>query len=112
MDNVKRDLKINILRHKIEERKDFLIEKQNHLKQVSKENVFLMDVVNDYIKHYSIIKKQKMQQREALESLSRYMNEMNLKIQHSDELLSHSKAQQQKITDQIKRVGEEIDRIN
>lgn len=111
MDIVKRDLKINILRHKIQERKDFLNEKQNHLQQVSKENVFLMDVVNDYIKHYAVIKKQKIEQREALESLSRYMNEMNMKILHSEEILSHSKIQQQKITDQINRVREEIDRL-
>lgn len=111
MELVIRDKNINILRHVLEERKAFLMDKHREIKQVSNENKLLIDVAQDYSKYHYIIKKQKMEQCAALELISKYISVISNTVDQTEDVIAQSKLQQQEIQSQIKRLREDIENL-
>jgi methyl-accepting chemotaxis protein len=111
MDLAKRDIKLDILKQVLEERNKFLMDKNNAIKQASKENTYLVEVADDYARYYKSIKKEKSEQQRALELLSNYISETSKTIDQTNDSLEQSKIQQQKIVEHIERLRKEIDAI-
>lgn len=111
MDLAKNDMRIEILKKVLDERNKFLADKHKEIQQSSKENKFLVDVAEDYSKYYKAMKKQKLEQRDALEVLNKYINDTAITLRHSKEILSHNKIQQEEIVTQIDRLRKEMDEI-
>lgn len=111
MDLAVRDKYIEILRQVLEERTKFLLDKQREMKQVSKENKLLIYVADDYSKYHYIIKKQKMEQCAALELISDYISKISNTVNQTEQVLAHSKLQQQQIQMQIKRLRKDIENL-
>lgn len=106
-----RDKNIDVLRQVLEERKSFLIDKTREIKQVNKENSWMLRVADDYYKYHSIIKKQKMDQAVALELISKYISEISGDVGQSQEILAQSKIQQQELQTQIERLRDDIEKL-
>lgn len=111
MELAKRDIKIDILKRVLEERNKFLMDKNKEIQHSSKDNTFLLEVAEDYSKYYKTIKKQKLEQQNAFEILSKYISDASKTIGQTEEALRHSESQQQQITAQIQRLRKEIDEI-
>ena len=95
-----------------------LNKKQNHmesrfkeLKQTQKENIFLNDVVNDYIKYFTIIKKQKTEQYDALRKISEHIDTINQTSDVTERLLHESINDQREILNRMKYIKSKIDNI-
>lgn len=112
MELAERDIKIDILKRVLEERNKFLMDKNKEIQRSSKDNTFLLDVAEDYAKYYNTIKKQKLEQQNAFELLSKYISDTSKVIGQTEEALRQSNEQQRQISAQIHRLRKEINEIN
>ena len=111
MDLAKRDIRIDILKQVLAERNKFLLDKNKEIQHSSKDNTFLVEVAEDYSKYYKTIKKQKLEQQNAFEILSKYISDTSKTIGQTEETLRQGESQQRQIMSQIERLRKEIDEI-
>tara|TARA_A100001011_G_scaffold328686_1_gene353543 strand:- start:7081 stop:7425 length:345 start_codon:yes stop_codon:yes gene_type:complete len=111
MDLAKRDQKIELLRNLLDDRKQFLKERNTQLQDSSKDNEFLVEVAEDYARFYLTIKQQKQAQIAALMELSKYISKVTSDINESDQLLQQSRAQQKEIQEKIVALRKELEEI-
>ena len=81
------------------------------VREKQKQNKFLTGVVEDYIKYYKYIKKQKEDQEKALRVISDYIDGISQDTEISKSLLEQSKEDQKDILAKMKQIKHEVDKI-
>lgn len=101
MELAKRDYKIAQLKQELENRRTYLLDKAKEVQEVSKENVFLVDVAKDYMSVLRPMRREKEAQIKALEELSSYISKVTSDINESEHLLHQSRQQQTELRREI-----------
>ena len=108
MELAKRDIKIQKLKEELEERRSYLMSKAKEVQDVSKENVFLVDVARDYMNVLGPMKREKEKQLQALRDLSSYISKVTNDINESEQLLQQSKQQQMELRNEIELIQSQL----
>jgi hypothetical protein len=111
MDLAAKDDEFNHLQKKIQEKRDFLRNKQKRIKKISKTNEFLTGVNEDYAKYYSYIVKQEKEKMGALSTLRNYVHDLSASGALSEQNMIDAKQEQKKIIDEMKLIKKKIDDI-
>jgi hypothetical protein len=85
----------------IESKRDLLLEKQKKLKHITKNNEYLTEVRNDYIKYNNYIINQKRDQLIALGLLKRYVKDLRKSGELSENNIEDARHEQQKIINEL-----------
>jgi hypothetical protein len=113
---VKRDIEMNEdqflhLQNVIKIKRNMLIQKQKKLKQLIKQNNFLKDVRNDYVSYNNYIVKQKEDQIIALQLLKKYIHDLTISGNLSENNLKDALYEQNKIKKELKSIKLGLDNI-
>ena len=108
---MKREEKFIHIQQLIEQKRAMLIERQRALHKASKQNEFLEIVKNDYAKYYDYIAKQKREQIQALETLKKYVQDLNSTAEMSKYNAVDAKMEHQKIMNEISSIKKGLDAI-
>lgn len=96
----------------IDNKQNYLENRIRELKKMQKENVFLTEVVDDYINYFKIINKQNIDQYNALRKISEHIDSIHQTSDITEQLLRESKQDQREILNRMKYVKGKIDNIN
>jgi hypothetical protein len=99
------------LQYVIESKRNMLLKKQRKIQQIAKQNTFLEDIKNDYLKYNNYIVKQKQDQITALQLLNNYLHDLNKSGQLSEHNIQDAKIEQQKIVKELKYIKHGLDKI-
>ena len=99
------------IRNAIAEKKREMDENFIKVREKQKQNKFLTGVVEDYIKYYKYIKKQKVDQEKGLRIISEYIDSISQDTEISKGLLEQSKEDQKSILAKMKQIKHEVDKI-
>lgn len=111
MNLAKRDSKIALLKQELEDRRRYLFDKAREVQEVSKENVFLVDVARDYMGILGPMRKEKESELKALEELSSYISQVTSDINESEYLLDKSRQQQDILRREIESIQGQLREI-
>jgi hypothetical protein len=95
----------------IDAKRKMLLDKQHKIQNISKQNEFLIDVKEDYNKHYIYIKQQKQDQVRALELLDQYIRDLTTSGSLSVNNIEDAKHEQRKIMREINSIKKGLDGI-
>lgn len=109
MDLAERDRKIFQMKAELENRKKILDNKRKELKQTSRENELLIQVLADYNNHNHDIVNQKREKIDLLKSLHEYIG--NVSHNKNAVLLKESKMDQREILKEINHLKHTLDEI-
>ena len=88
-----------------------LLEKQNKIRLISKQNQYLEGVRSDYAKYYSYICQQKQDQIKALQMLNDYMKDLAITEKISKHNIEDAKVEQAKIIREISSIKKGLNSI-
>jgi uncharacterized membrane-anchored protein YhcB (DUF1043 family) len=111
MDLAVKDDEFNHLQRKIKEKREFLKNKQQKVKKISKTNEFLEAVNEDYAKYYSYIIQQENEKMGALGTLRNYVRDLSASGALSEQNMIDAKEEQKKIINEMKLIKKKIDDI-
>jgi hypothetical protein len=106
-----RDEQFIQIQHLIDAKKKMLIDKQKKLRFISKQNIFLEAIKNDYAKYYDYIAQQKRDQIRALKVLDEYIKDLTLSGKLTKYNIEDAKEEQFKILNEVKSIKENLDSI-
>lgn len=95
----------------IEAKRNMLINKQKKIKQIAKQNEFLEQVKDNYLKYNNYIIKQKEDQVKALDLLNNYINDLTISGQLSKNNIKDAKHEQNKIKKELKTIQMGLDKL-
>lgn len=95
----------------IQSKRDMLLNKQKKLQRISKQNEFLNQVKNDYVNYNNYIVKQKNEQLMALELLQKYIKDLTISGELSENNLKDAKYEQNKIKKELKSIKHSLDEL-
>ncbi len=95
----------------IESKRNFLYEKQKKLKKISKQNVFLESIKDDYFKYYTFIQQQKNDQIKALELLNTYIDDLTQTGKLTKNNIEDAKQEQKNILYEVKNIKKSLDEM-
>ena len=95
----------------IDAKRNMLLDKQRKIQNISKQNEFLIDVKEDYNKHYIYIQRQKQDQVRALELLDQYIRDLTTSGSLSVNNIEDAKHEQRKIMREINSIKKGLDGI-
>ncbi len=104
MDLAKRDNEIQHLYKLIKDNQKFLNDKHKHLNNSQNDNPLLKDIVEDYSTYFSHISDEKTQQHKALQKLAKYITEVSLHPDVTEEILRECKYDNTMIANEMKRL--------
>jgi hypothetical protein len=93
------------------EKKKLMYDKHEFVSKESINNKFLEMVKKDYEKYNNYILEQKRQQIDSLETINKYIDELNKTNQLSKYNLQDSKVEQKKILNEIQKIKTDLDEI-
>ena len=99
------------LQNMIETKRNMLIRKQMQLKRISKNNILLQQIRNDYLKYNSYIVKQKQDQMTALSLLNGYIHDLTRSGKLSKNNIHDAKMEQRKIVKELNSIKHGLDKI-
>ena len=105
------DTKLLQIEELINIKRKMLIDKQKKIKLISKQNLFLDEVKNDYVRYYGYIADQKKEQMEALDLLNKYINDLTISGKLSKHNIEDAKYEQKKILNELKTIKKGLDSI-
>jgi hypothetical protein len=108
---VNRDIQFILIQQQIDAKRKLLLNKQNKLKRIMKQNVFLSDVKDDYSKYYSYIINQKKQQMAALEMLNTYIDDLTQSGSLTENNIKDAKYEQKQILKELKSIKTNLDEL-
>ena len=111
MNLAERDIYLIHIENEIQFRRKKLLEKQNKIHGISKQNHFLELVKQDYKKYYDIIIQQKQEQLKALELLKTYIHDLSVSGNLSKGNIKDGLYEQKKILHEIKKIKKGLDEI-
>ena len=95
----------------MENKKQMLVNKRNHLKKVVNQNEFLKEVIGDYTKYYGVIIEQKQEQMRALEMLTKYIDGLLKTEKLTSENIKDARKEQKKILYEVKKIKASLDSL-
>jgi len=95
----------------IESKRNMLINKQQNLAKIAKQNKFLDSVKSDYLKYYNYISQQKREQIQAMELLNTYIKDLSETGQLTKQNMEDAKAEQEKIMNEVNSIKGNLDNI-
>jgi chromosome segregation ATPase len=104
MELAKRDSSIAQMKQELENRRKYLVNKAKEVHEVSRENLFLVDVAKDYMSVLGPMRREKEAQIKALEELSSYISQVTSDINESEHLLDQSRQQQTGLRREIESI--------
>jgi hypothetical protein len=107
----KKDEEFMHIQELIDMKRHMLLEKQQKIKFISKQNEFLDEVKNDYTKYYGYIRQQKQDQIHALEILENYIKDLTRSGNLSKNNIEDAKHEQNKIIREINSIKRGLDKI-
>jgi len=99
------------LQYIIEAKREMLLKKQKKIQLIAKQNTFLKNIKNDYLKYNNYIVKQKQDQITALQLLNNYLEDLNKSGQLSEHNIQDAKIEQNKIVKELKSIKHGLDKI-
>ena len=112
MDISIRDKVLDNLQVELGHRKKLLKNKFTNINELSKENVFLSNVKDDYKKHYGYIKKIKEEQYRSMGVLADYLDNLLEQTEGANDSLRNAKKQQKSVISEMNKIKNEIDEIS
>lgn len=112
MDISIRDKVLDNLQVELGHRKKLLKNKFTNINELSKENVFLSNVKDDYKKHYGYIKKIKEEQYRSMGVLADYLDNLLEQTDDANDSLRNAKKQQKSVISEMNKIKNEIDEIS
>ena len=95
----------------IEAKRKMLLDKQQKINFISKQNKFLNEIKGDYNNYYNYIAQQKRDQMEALHLLNKYINDLTISGELSKNNIIDAKHEQQKILSELNTIKNSLDNI-
>jgi hypothetical protein len=111
VDLAKRDQYLLKIEDEIQLRRKFLMEKQNKLEKLSRQNHFLETIKEDYEKYHNYIVEQKEGQIRAMNSIKQYVEDLIVSGKLTDQDIRQAKDDQREITNEVKKIREKINDI-
>lgn len=108
---VKSDERLLQIEELINAKRKMLLDKQKKMRFISKQNLFLEAVKNDYAKYSSYIVQQKREQMEALDLLNNYIHDLTVSGKLSKHNIEDAKYEQTKILNELKSIKKGLDSI-
>ena len=108
---VNRDIQFLLIQQQIDAKRKLLLNKQNKLKRIMKQNVFLIDVKDDYSKYYYYIINQKKQQMAALEMLNKYIDDLTQSGSLTEKNIEDAKYEQKQVLKELKSIKTNLDEL-
>jgi hypothetical protein len=95
----------------IEAKRNMLINKQQKLAKLSKQNQFLDTIKTDYLKYYNYITQQKREQIQAMELLNTYIKDLSETGQLTKQNMEDAKVEQDKIMNEVNSIKGNLDKL-
>ena len=99
------------LQYVIEAKRNMLLKKQKRLQKIAKQNAFLENIKNDYLKYNNYIVKQKQDQITALHLLNNYIGDLSKSGELSEHNIQDAKIEQKNITKELNSIKTGLDKI-
>jgi len=106
-----RDNMITDLETRIRSKQFMLIQRRNALETAKKQNHFLADVKKDYDKYYTKMLKQKTDQVDAIEYLTKYIDDIAAEESLSDDKIGETKRQQKDLLSELRVIKGHLDEL-
>ena len=106
-----RDTRLRVLRDELEKEKNMLFTRANMLSESKAENELLQEVVEDYKHYYDYMKEQKLQQIEALETISNYIDTIATTSELTKEALMVTRREQKHLLNKMDNLRDEIEQL-
>jgi|TARA_B110000967_G_C18894723_1_gene569762 hypothetical protein len=111
MDLAMRDHKIFQMKAELENRKKTLCAKRRELATNTRENVFLIEVANDYDRYNKHIISQREKQMSFFRTLNQYIDNITGELQLTDGKLKESKLEQREIMKEMEHLKNDLDNL-
>lgn len=108
---VNKDIQFIMIQQQLDAKRKLLLNKQQKLKRVLKQNAFLNEVKDDYAKYYGYIINQKKQQINALEMLHRYIDDLTQSGSLTEKNIEDARFEQKQILKELKSVKKNLDEL-
>lgn len=108
---VNKDIQFIMIQQQLDAKRKLLLNKQQKLKRVIKQNAFLNEVKDDYAKYYGYIINQKKQQINALEMLNRYIDDLTQSGSLTEKNIEDARVEQKSILKELKTVKKNLDEL-
>lgn len=105
------DEKLLQIEELINVKRKMLMAKQKKIQLISKQNIFLEHVKDDYAKYCNYIIKQKREQMEALNLLNKYIHDLTISGKLSQHNIEDAKFEQKKILQELNKIKRGLDGI-
>ena len=105
------DIRFISIQEQLEAKRNLLLNKQNKLKRIVKQNSFLNNVKDDYSKYYKYIINQKKQQIDALEMLNKYIDDLAQSGNLTEHNIDDARVEQKNIIKEIKSIKKNLDEL-
>ena len=99
------------LQYIIQAKRNMLLKKQKRIQKIAKQNAFLENIKNDYLKYNNYIVKQKQDQITALGLLNTYIDDLNKSGELSQNNIRDAKIEQNKIAKELKAIKHGLDKV-
>ena len=99
------------LQYIIQAKRNMLLKKQKRIQKIAKQNAFLENIKNDYLKYNNYIVKQKQDQITALGLLNTYIDDLNKSGELSKHNIQDAKIEQNKIVKELKAIKRGLDKV-
>ena len=104
----KQDIYLVEIEKQIAAKRQFLLQRRNHLEKASRENSFLNGVKQDYQVYHQFILKQKHDQMQAMNLLDQYLNDLITSGKLTDQDIEQSKKDQREILTEIEKIKKDL----
>ena len=111
MNLVDKDNQFLQIQNAIAQKRNFLLQKQKKINKISKQNKFLEEVKEDYLKYNNYITKQTQEQIMALQMLNNYIEDLSKSDSLSKNNIIDSQNEQKKIMNEIESIKQNLDNI-
>lgn len=95
----------------IEAKRNLLLKKQKKIQRIAKQNAFLEQVKDDYVKYNSYIIRQKEDQMKALDLLNNYIKDLTTSGHLSENNIKDAKHEQNRIKKELKTIRLGLDKL-
>ena len=99
------------LQYIIQAKRNMLLKKQKRIQKIAKQNAFLENIKNDYLKYNNYIVKQKQDQITALGLLNTYIDDLSKSGELSQHNIRDAKIEQNKIVKELKAIKHGLDKV-
>jgi hypothetical protein len=99
------------LQYIIQAKRNMLLKKQKRIQKIAKQNAFLENIKNDYLKYNNYIVKQKQDQITALSLLNTYIDDLSKSGELSQHNIRDAKIEQNKIVKELKAIKHGLDKV-